>query len=137
MATESLTNSPIIDCQELCALITCALDFSYQFGMERLLVLENPVEADPYFEQTVDALFDGRDLFFHDTETGGRFQLNKETLMKAAYEYAEMYPEHYSEIGGADGYIPQIGIKILLIALYGWSEVFTEVSNRFERFIEL
>ena len=136
MAMGSLTNSPVIDCQELCSLITSAMDYSYQFGLSNLLTIDNPVDADPFFEQTVSALFDGRDLCFTDIETGQKFQLNKEALMKAAYEYAEVYPDSYAEVGGADGYIPQIGMKILLGALYGWPEVATSVGDRFERYLK-
>lgn len=132
----SSTNSPVIDCQELCSLVTSAMDYSYQFGLSSLLNLDNPVEADPYFEQTVSALFDGRDLCFTDIETGQNFKLNKESLMRAAYEYAMVYPDKYAEVGGADGYIPQIGMKILLGALYGWPEVATTIGERFERYLK-
>lgn len=136
MATESLTNAPVVDCQELRSLITCAMDYGYQFGLANLLAIENPIDADPYFEQTVDAIFDGRDIFFTDVENGKRFRLCKDSLLKAAYEYAKMYPEIYSEIGGADGYIPQVGMKILLCALYGWPMVATEVGTRFEKYLK-
>lgn len=137
MATVSLTNTNLIDCQELCALLTCTLDFCYQFGLEELLVLENPINADPYYEQTMEALFEGRDLFFREAKTGKQFHLNKGMIMKAAFEYAEMYPEHYSEIGGADGYIPQIGMKILLIALYGLPAVVAEKADIFEKYVKI
>lgn len=137
MVTEQLIKSPVVDCQELRSLITCALDYSYQFGLAVLLTIENPISADPYFEQTVDALFDGRNIFFTDVENGERFRLDKDALLNAAYEYANMYPEIYSEVGGADGYIPQVGMKILLVALYGWPMVMTEVGTRFEKFLKL
>lgn len=136
MVTASLTNSPVIDCQELCSLITSAMDYSYQFGLSNLLTIDNPVEADPFFEQTVSALFDGRNLYFTDIETGQKFQLNKEALMKAAYEYAEVDPDSYAEIGGSDGYTPYIGMKILLGALYGWQELVATVGERFERYLK-
>lgn len=136
MVMASLTNSPVSDCQELCSLITSAMDYSYQFGLSNLLTIDNPVDADPFFEQTVSALFDGRDLCFTDIETGQKFQLNKEALMKSAYEYAGVYPDSYAEVGGADGYIPQIGMKILLGALYGWPEVATTIGERFERYLK-
>lgn len=135
MVTESLTNAPIVDCQELCSLITCALDYSYQFGLGQLLSLDNPIEADPNYEQTVDSLFEGRDIFLHDVENGAQLHLTKDGLLKAAFEYAKAYPEKYSEIGGADGYIPQVGMKILLIALYGWPMVLTDVGTRYEKYL--
>ena len=137
MATGSLTNTHFIDCQELCALLTCTLDFCYQFGLEELLVIENPIDADTDFEQTMEALFEGRDLFFRENKNGNQFHLNKEMIMKAAFEYAEMYPEQYAEIGGADGYIPQIGMKILLIALYGLPMVIAEVNDIFEKYVRI
>lgn len=137
MATGSLTNTHLIDCQELCALLTCTLDFCYQYGLEELLVLENPIDADPYFEQTMEALFEGRALFFHETTNGNQFRLSKEMIMKAAFEYAEMYPEQYAEIGGADGYIPQIGMKILLIALYGLPAVIAGIADVFEKYVRI
>lgn len=136
MATESLTKAPVVDCQELRSLITCALDYGYQFGLANLLAIKNPIDADPYFEQSVEAIFDGRDIFFTDVENGKRFRLSKDSLLKAAFEYAKMYPEIYSEVGGADGYIPQVGIKILLCALYGWPMVAAEVGTRFEKYLK-
>lgn len=137
MATASLTEIPIVDCQELCALLTCTLDFCYQFGLENLLVLENPIEADPYYEKTMEALFDGRDLYFHEPRKDNHFLLSKDSLMKAAFEYAEMYPDLYAEVGGADGYIPQVGMKILLIALYGLPAVVAEKADIFEKYIRI
>ena len=70
-------------------------------------------------------------------ENGRVLQLSKDKLLKAAFEYAKMYPNIYAEVGGADGYIPQVGMKILLVALYGWPMVMTEVGTRFERFLKL
>lgn len=112
------------------------MDYSYQFGLSNLLTIDNPVDADPFFEQTVSALFDGRNLYFTDIETGQKFQLNKEAVMKAAYEYAEVDPDSYAEIGGSDGYTPYIGMKILLGALYGWQELVATVGERFERYLK-
>ena len=126
MATESLTKAPVVDCQELRSLITCALDYGYQFGLANLLAIKNPIDADPYFEQSVEAIFDGRDIFFTDVENGKRFRLSKDSLLKAAFEYAKMYPEIYSEVG----------IKILLCALYGWPMVAAEVGTRFEKYLK-
>ncbi|WP_167761889.1 hypothetical protein [Barnesiella sp. WM24] len=137
MATEQLTDMPVIDCQELQSLITSALDYGYQFDLGQMLAIGNPIEADPYYEATAEGLFDGRDLFFTDIENGRVLQLSKDKLLKAAFEYAKMYPNIYAEVGGADGYIPQVGMKILLVALYGWPMVMTEVGTRFERFLKL
>lgn len=134
---ESLTNKPVIDCQELRSLITCALDYGYQFGLGTLLTMENPIEADPYYELTMEGLFDGRNILFTDVENGKTFMLTKDNLLKAAYEYAQLYPEIYSDVGGADGYIPQVGMKILLMALYGFPMVATEIGTRFEKFLKL
>lgn len=137
MATEQLTDMPVIDCQELQSLITSALDYGYQFDLGQMLAIGNPIEADSYYEATAEGLFDGRDLFFTDIENGRVLQLSKDKLLKAAFEYAKMYPNIYAEVGGADGYIPQVGMKILLVALYGWPMVMTEVGTRFERFLKL
>ena len=137
MATEQLTDMPVIDCQELQSLITSALDYGYQFDLGQMLAIGNPIEADPYYEATAEGLFDGRDLFFTDIENGRVLQLSKDKLLKAAFEYAKMYPNIYAEVVGADGYIPQVGMKILLVALYGWPMVMTEVGTRFERFLKL
>lgn len=137
MATEQLTDMPVIDCQELQSLITSALDYGYQFDLGQMLAIGNPIEADPYYEATAEGLFDGRDLFFTNIENGRVLQLSKDKLLKAAFEYAKMYPNIYAEVGGADGYIPQVGMKILLVALYGWPMVMTEVGTRFERFLKL
>ncbi len=133
---ESLTDTPIVDCQELCSLITCALDYSYNFGLAQLLSVENQVDADPNYEKTVEGLFDGRDIYFHDVENGAQLPLTKGKLLKAAFEYVKTYPELYSGIGGSDGYIPQVGMKILLIALYGWPMVATEIGTRFEKYLK-
>jgi hypothetical protein len=93
MATESLTNVPVVDCQELSSLITCAMDYGYQFGLANLLAIENPIDADPYFEQTVEAIFDGRDIFFTDVENGKRFRLSKDSLLKAAMNMPRCTPK--------------------------------------------
>lgn len=137
MVTERLTDAPVIDCQEVRSLITSALDYGYRFDLGQMLAMGNPIEADPYYEVTVEGLFDGRDLFFTDIENGQVLQLSKDKLLKAAFEYAKMYPNNYAEVGGADGYIPQVGMKILLVALYGWPMVMTEVGTRFEKYLKI
>jgi len=136
---DTLTTTPIhiIDCQEVCALMTCALDYGYNFGLADELDLRNPIEADIYFEQTVAALFDGRALAFVDKADNSTLILTSDNLLKAAFEFAQKHPDVYSRIGGEDGYLPQVGVYVLLVALYGWQRVVTDIGSRFARIIQL
>ena len=116
------TTIPTIDCQELLSLLTCALDYGYNFCLAEELAICNPIDGDVYYDEIVSALLDGRDIVFKDN---------------AAFEFAQEYPTIYSRVGGDDGYIPQVGLRILLIALYGWARVATDIGERFSNFIKL
>jgi len=137
METFTTTTIHTIDCQELCALMTCALDYGYSFGFADELELCNPIEADIYFEQTMAALFDGRTLAFVDKANNSTLILTRDNLLKAAFEFAKKYPDIYSRVGGKDGYLPQVGMYILLVALYGWQKVATDIGPRFAHIVKL
>ncbi len=138
MDTLTTTTIHSIDCQELCALMTCALDYGYTtIGLAEGLELCNPIEADIYFEQTMAALFDGRALAFIDKADNSTLVLTRDNLLKAAFEFAQKYPEIYNRVGGEDGYLPQVGVYILLVALYGWQRVTTDIGPRFAHIIKL
>ncbi len=137
MATESLTKTPqAIDCREVMSLLTATMDFAYQFDLAEYLELCNPIPADVYFEQTVESLFDGRNLMFIDKEDGRKLELTRSKVLQTAFEYAQTHPEEYAEIGASIGYPPHIGMKIFLAALYGWPEVITTVGERYERYLK-
>ncbi len=137
MDTLTTTIIQTIDCQELCALMSCALDYGYNFRLADELELCNPIEADIYFEQTMAALFDGRALAFVDKADNSTLVLTRDNLLKAAFEFAQKYPEIYNRVGGEDGYLPQVGVYILLVALYGWQRVATDIGPRFAHIIKL
>lgn len=136
---DSLTKTtiPTIDCQELSSLITCALDYGYSFGFGEELELCNPIVGDIYYEEIVSGLFEGRPIEFKDKADNTIFTLTKDKLLKSAFEFAQEYPKIYSRIGDEDGYIPQVGLRILLVALYGWPRVATDIGTRFQQFIKL
>lgn len=131
------TTIPQIDCQELSSLMTCALDYGFAFGLGEKLVLCNPLEGDVYYEEIITGLIDGREIVFKDKADNTLIRLSYGTLLHAAFEFAQEFPDLYSDIGGSSGYIPQVGIRILLIALYGWPRVATDIGERFSNFIKI
>ena len=66
MNTLTKTTIPTIDCQELLSLLTCALDYGYNFGLAEELTICNPIDGDVYYDEVVSALLDGRDIIFKD-----------------------------------------------------------------------
>ena len=62
MNTLTKTTIPTIDCQELLSLLTCALDYGYNFGLAEELTICNPIDGDVYYDEVVSALLDGRDI---------------------------------------------------------------------------
>ena len=137
MNTLTKTTIPTIDCQELLSLLTCALDYGYNFGLAEELTICNPIDGDVYYVEVVSALLDGRDIIFKDKADSSTKKLTYGGLLHAAFEFAQEYPRIYSRIGEEDGYIPQVGLRILLTALYGWARVATDIGERFSNFIKL
>lgn len=125
----------VIDHNELCGLITCSVDYSYQMGIGEMLAIENPIEADPYYEKTFEELFNGRNIAFRDIETGAIIMLMKEKLLKAAFQFALVYPQEFKRIGGSDGYLPNVGMRILLTALYGWKRVLSDIGEKYRKYL--
>lgn len=114
MNTLTKTTIPTIDCQELLSLLTCALDYGYNFGLAEELTICNPIDGDVYYDEVVSALLDGRDIIFKDKADSSTKKLTYGGLLHAAFEFAQEYPRIYSRIGEEDGYIPQVGLRILL-----------------------
>ena len=137
MNTLTKTTIPTIACQELLSLLTCALDYGYNFGLAEELTICNPIDGDVYYDEVVSALLDGRDIIFKDKADSSTKKLTYGGLLHAAFEFAQEYPRIYSRIGEEDGYIPQVGLRILLTALYGWARVATDIGERFSNFIKL
>lgn len=137
MNTLTKTTIPTIDCQELLSLLTCALDYGYNFCLADELTICNPIDGDVYYDEIVSALLDGRDIVFKDKADSSIKNLTYGGLLHAAFEFAQEYPKIYSRIGGEDGCIPQVGLRILLVALYGWARVATDIGERFSNFIKL
>lgn len=138
-AMNSLTKTtiPQIDCQELSSLMTCAFDYGFAFGLGEEIELCNPIEGDVYYEDIISSLFIGREIVFKDKADNSHIRLSQNSILRAAFEFAQEFPDLYSDIGGSGGYIPQVGIRILLIALYGWPRFATDIGERFSNFIKL
>lgn len=125
----------VMNVRELESLMAVTLDYNYQMGFEKLLGICNQIQEDTFFDSTVGELFNGRPIVFEHKSAKKEKLLTGETLLKAADEFRTMYPEIYADIGGGDGYIPAVGTKILLVALFGWAQVATDIGDEFNMFL--
>ena len=125
----------VMNVRELESLMAVTLDYNYQMGFGSLLGICNQIQEDTFFDSTVGELFNGRPIVFEHKSAKKEKILTDEALLKAADEFRTMYPEIYVDIGGGDGYMPAVGTKILLVALFGWAQVATDIGDEFSRFL--
>lgn len=125
----------VINIRELGALLAVSLDSNYQSGMESLLDICNQVPEDTFFDATVEELFKGRPIIFNHQSQQKTVTLTSEKFLKSADEFREMYPDTFAQIGFSDGYIPAVGTKILLGALFGWAHVSTDIGDEFRAYL--